>query len=75
MAYSGAATNLGDLQTHVGWASTSMPRRHSRADRAVSVSISEKLRSVVDTEPQCAEPLASAEIQGVCYEQLPPAFP
>ena len=71
MRVAGVADGVQDLQQHIGWRSSAMPMRYSRAGRDTNMDISRKLQKAIDGVSKV--PARDVELQFLegSYDSLP----
>lgn len=74
MRLTGAAKGVEDLQQHIGWRSSAMPMRYSRAKKAQDMSVSSRLQKAIDGESTVTAREAEELYAGEAHDGLPSAF-
>ncbi len=68
-----SGTGADSLMQHIGWATTTMPRRYSRADHQLAGQVAETLSHAVGDA--CQNARVESQYSSTDYDSLPVAFP
>ena len=71
MRVAGAADRVQDLQKHIGWPSSAMPQRYSRAGKATDMEICRRLQQAIDGDSEISAREVETQFQGSSYDTLP----